>query len=111
MHDIDWALIVRYSRWRRWWGSVCAGSSSRPGKRAPIFEVDPFWQKPLPNHWVTSSTIGLSVDARDNICDPSSNTVEDNFKAADILRRVKRETMRRSPRRLMGLHWAMGPMG
>ena len=23
------------------------------GKQAPIFEVDPFWPKPLPNHWVT----------------------------------------------------------
>ena len=23
---------------------------------APRFEVDPFWPKPLPNHWVTGST-------------------------------------------------------
>ena len=35
--------------------------------QAPIFEVDPFWPKPLPNHWVTGSTIGLSVDAQDNV--------------------------------------------
>ena len=36
-------------------------------KVAPIFEVDPFWPRPLPNHWVTGSTIGLSVDAQDQI--------------------------------------------
>ena len=35
--------------------------------QAPIFEVDPFWPKPLPNHWVTGSTIGLSVDAQDRV--------------------------------------------
>src|SRR5580765_1728930 len=54
-------------------------------KQAPMFEVDPFWPKPLPNHWVTGSTIGLSVDARDNVYTiHRPNTVEDNFKAADI---------------------------
>ena len=54
-------------------------------KQAPIFEVDPFWPKPLPNHWVTGSTIGLSVDAQDNVWTiHRPNTVEDNFKAADI---------------------------
>jgi DNA-binding beta-propeller fold protein YncE len=54
-------------------------------KQAPIFEVDPFWPQPLPNHWVTGSTIGLSVDAQDNVWTiHRPNTVEDNFKAADI---------------------------
>ena len=54
-------------------------------RQAPIFEVDPFWPKPLPNHWVTGSTIGLSVDARDNVWTiHRPNTVEANFKAADI---------------------------
>ena len=24
----------------------------------PWFEVDPFWPKPLPNHWVLAMTIG-----------------------------------------------------
>jgi len=55
-------------------------------KQAPIFEVDPLWPQPLPNHWVTGSTIGLSVDAQDNVWTiHRPNTVEDNFKAADIL--------------------------
>jgi DNA-binding beta-propeller fold protein YncE len=34
---------------------------------APVFEVDPFWPKPLPNHWVLGSTIGLAVDSRDHV--------------------------------------------
>ena len=60
-------------------------SLNAQGKQAPIFEVDPFWPKPLSNHWVTGSTIGLSVDARDNVWTiHRPNTVEDNFKAADI---------------------------
>src|SRR4029078_1057159 len=54
-------------------------------RRAPMFEVDPFWPKLLPNHWVSGSTIGLSVDAQDNVWTiHRPNTVEDNFKAADL---------------------------
>jgi hypothetical protein len=34
---------------------------------APKFEVDPFWPKPLPNHWVTGQMIGASVDKNDNV--------------------------------------------
>jgi hypothetical protein len=55
-------------------------------KQAPIFEVDPWWPQPLPNHWVTGSTIGLSVDAQDNVWTiHRPNSVEDNFKAADLM--------------------------
>jgi len=35
--------------------------------QAPMFEVDPFWPKPLPNHWLIGMTIGVSVDAQDHI--------------------------------------------
>ena len=74
-------------------GLILHFAASRPDARAlqatvraPIFEVDPFWPKPLPNHWVTGSTIGLSVDAQDNVWTiHRPNTVEDNFKAADIM--------------------------
>jgi DNA-binding beta-propeller fold protein YncE len=53
--------------------------------QAPIFEVDPYWPKPLPNHWVQGSTIGLSVDAQDHVwVIHRPQTVEDNFKAADL---------------------------
>jgi DNA-binding beta-propeller fold protein YncE len=52
---------------------------------APRFEVDPLWPKPLPNHWVTGSTIGVSVDSQDRVWTlHRPNTVEDNFKAADL---------------------------
>ncbi len=67
---------------------IAAGSHhpAAADKQAPAFEVDPFWPKPLPNHWVTGSTIGLSVDAQDNVWTiHRPNTVEDNFKAADIM--------------------------
>jgi hypothetical protein len=37
------------------------------GVMAPAFEVDPMWPKPLPNHWILGMTIGVSVDAQDNI--------------------------------------------
>jgi DNA-binding beta-propeller fold protein YncE len=35
--------------------------------QAPRFEVDPMWPKPLPNHWVIGATIGVGVDASDNV--------------------------------------------
>ena len=34
---------------------------------APLFEVDPLWPKPLPNHWILGSTIGVAVDSRDHV--------------------------------------------
>src|SRR5688572_17803305 len=45
----------------------CVAAQSRAPAQAPIFEVDPYWPKPLPNHWVLGSTIGLSVDAQDHV--------------------------------------------
>jgi len=47
-----------------------AGSTRRvhaAGAMAPRFEVDPFWPKPLPNHWVLGQTIGISTDARGHV--------------------------------------------
>ena len=35
--------------------------------QAPRFEVDPFWPKPLPNHWVIGAVIGVAVDATDHV--------------------------------------------
>src|SRR5215813_2387754 len=34
---------------------------------APSFEVDPFWPKPLPNHWILGMTIGVAVDGEDHV--------------------------------------------
>lgn len=50
--------------------SACADRASNDlaaGDEVPIFEVDPLWPNPLPNHWVLGSTIGISVDSRDHI--------------------------------------------
>jgi|GraSoiStandDraft_12_1057312.scaffolds.fasta_scaffold20795_2 hypothetical protein len=44
-----------------------AAAQGRNGVQAPRFEVDPFWPKPLPNHWVVGSIIGVSVDAQDHV--------------------------------------------
>jgi len=53
-------------------GLFCAQAAleaigSRQGVMAPAFEVDPFWPKPLPNHWVLGSTIGVGVDSKDHV--------------------------------------------
>src|SRR5438034_3159840 len=54
--------------------------------QAPVFEVDPLWPKPLPNHWLLGSTIGVWVDDQDNvwIIHRSSATLNDNEKALDL---------------------------
>ena len=53
--------------------------------RAPDFEVDPFWPKPLPNHWVLGSTIGVAVDEADHVwIVHRPGSVDDNFKAAAL---------------------------
>ena len=52
----------------RIFGAAEAGRGARPpGAQAPRFEVDPMWPKPLPNHWVIGSVIGVAVDASDHI--------------------------------------------
>src|SRR5258705_3397166 len=51
-------------------GSMLVGKPAvveAAGEQAPKFEVDPFWPKPLPNGWVLGQTIGLAVDAQDNV--------------------------------------------
>ncbi len=54
--------------------------------QAPRFEVDPMWPKPLPNHWLLGSTIGVSVDAQDHvwIIHRSSNTLNANERGAEL---------------------------
>ena len=54
--------------------------------QAPRFEVDPFWPKPLPNHWVLGNAIGVWVDARDNvwIVHRGSDTLAANEKALEL---------------------------
>ena len=35
--------------------------------QAPAYEVDPMWPKPMPNHWILGSTIGVWVDKTDHV--------------------------------------------
>jgi DNA-binding beta-propeller fold protein YncE len=44
-----------------------AEAAAHDAVQAPRFEVDPFWPKPLPNHWLLGSAIGVSVDGRDHV--------------------------------------------
>ncbi|MSO55537.1 MAG: hypothetical protein EXQ55_01225 [Acidobacteria bacterium] len=37
------------------------------GIQAGVYQVEPMWPKPLPNHWVLGSTVGLAVDSRDHV--------------------------------------------
>ena len=39
----------------------------RSAVQAPMFQVDPFWPKPLPNHWLLGSSVGVTVDGRDHV--------------------------------------------
>ncbi|MBV6522825.1 MAG: hypothetical protein MNPFHGCM_02975 [Gemmatimonadaceae bacterium] len=43
------------------------GATDAQTVQAPRFEVDPLWPKPLPNHWLLGSTIGVGVDSRDHV--------------------------------------------
>jgi DNA-binding beta-propeller fold protein YncE len=33
----------------------------------PTFQVDPFWPKPLPNHWLVGAVVGVAVDGQDHV--------------------------------------------
>jgi hypothetical protein len=61
-------------------------AQSKTAVQAPRFEVDPFWPRPLPNHWVLGQTIGAWVDDQDVvwIVHRSSATLADNEKALEL---------------------------
>ena len=55
------ALVVRQASL----GGTSAAEES--DVQAPMFQVDPMWPKPLPNHWIIGSAIGVTVDSRDHV--------------------------------------------
>src|SRR5713101_693778 len=63
-----------------------AGAQGKGAVQAPRFEVDPMWPKPLPNHWLLGSTIGVSLDAQDDvwIIHRSSATLNANERGAEL---------------------------
>jgi hypothetical protein len=42
-------------------------ATDRQTVQAPRFEVDPVWPKPMPNHWILGSVIGVGIDSRDHV--------------------------------------------
>jgi DNA-binding beta-propeller fold protein YncE len=48
-------------------GRAVLAATSGQLAEAPRFEVDPLWPKPLPNHWVLGSVVGVGVDSRDHV--------------------------------------------
>jgi DNA-binding beta-propeller fold protein YncE len=54
--------VIAMSTWL-WRHAVVQAASVQ----APRFEVDPMWPKPLPNHWVIGSVIGVTADSNDHI--------------------------------------------
>ncbi len=46
---------------------IVGATAQTRSTQAPNLEVDPFWPKPLPNHWLLGSVTGVAVDAQDNV--------------------------------------------
>jgi DNA-binding beta-propeller fold protein YncE len=68
-------------------GALTRAAEQQGGSlQAPRFEVDPFWPKPLPNHWVLGQTIGVWVDDQDLvwIINRGSATLAANEKALEL---------------------------
>lgn len=63
-----------------------AGAESQTAVQAPRFEVDPFWPKPLPNHWLLGNAIGVWVDELDHvwIVHRGSDTLAPNEKGLEL---------------------------
>ena len=55
-------------------GCASGESGAQSSRMAPKFEVDPFWPKPLPNHWILGPVIGVAVDSRDHVWIVHRNT-------------------------------------
>jgi DNA-binding beta-propeller fold protein YncE len=73
-------LVVGYTYGRD------VAAQARSAVDAPYFEVDPLWPKPLPNHWLLGSTIGIDVDERDHIwiIHRSSATLDRNERGLEL---------------------------
>jgi DNA-binding beta-propeller fold protein YncE len=58
-------------------GFLCLAPLHAQGK-APTFEVDPSWPKPLPNLWVTGGIGGVCIDSRDHVFILNRRDLTDN---------------------------------
>ena len=62
MPALVFAFVFAQAQWAR-----LMGEQTKGGGQVPTFTADPLWPKPLPNHWLMGQTIGVSVDAQDNV--------------------------------------------
>ena len=78
------ALLVALGLTQSWLERT-ASAQSKSSMQAPRFEVDPLWPKPLPNHWILGSTIGVYVDTDDHVwvIHRSSATLGNNEKTLE----------------------------
>jgi DNA-binding beta-propeller fold protein YncE len=67
-------------------GQAAVQARAGANDQAPRFEVDPFWPRPLPNHWVLGSSIGLWVDDQDIVwmIHRSSATLGNNERGLEL---------------------------
>jgi DNA-binding beta-propeller fold protein YncE len=79
------SLIVALGIGQAMLGRVAA-AQAQTTVQAPMFEVDPLWPKPLPNHWLLGSTIGVFVDPQDHvwIIHRSAATLNNNERGAEL---------------------------
>jgi hypothetical protein len=56
------ALIVTLAA-----GRPPAGADETSAPVVPVFAVDPFWPRPLPNNWLMGQAAGVAVDRRDHV--------------------------------------------
>jgi hypothetical protein len=47
--------------------AVVTMASGQADRRAPVYQVDPAWPKPLPNRWLVGAIAGIAIDARDHV--------------------------------------------
>jgi sugar lactone lactonase YvrE len=52
------------------WFVVVAGAADgriEGAPHGPQFQAEPFWLKPLPNHWILGQVAGIATDAKDHV--------------------------------------------
>ena len=47
--------------------TIGIGALVAQAQQVPVFQVDPLWPKPLPNHWLFGSITGVTVDAQNHV--------------------------------------------
>ena len=91
-------------------------AQTRGAVQAPRFEVDPFWPKPLPNHWNLGASVGVWVDAQDHIWMVHRGNNADTLKGLEVKPPYSEICCATAPRVLefdqagnLLRHWGPGP--